>query len=321
MNWLFYSIASPAVLAFGNFVDKFVVETRTSNYYVITLYIAIINFVAGLIVWLLSGAVVLEPDMGLILILSGMLGIFSALFYFNALSSEEMSNIAVLGQMTPIWVLILSSIFLDEVINAQQLLGFGLILTAAIAVSLQQSGKDTHTPKKKKEADPINATAARWGVSRAFWLMLVGGVIWAVISVMRKGVVDAMVVDMASLATSVAYSHTGIGLGGLVLYAFAPVRRAFHESLSTQGMSVVGLFSLSEVIFLTSQFLYFAALSLGPVSLVTVVGSSHVFFVILLGWLLTLIAPTIFKESISRGELLRKAMWAGVLLVGIALVS
>ena len=66
---------------------------------------------------------------------------------------------------------------------------------------------------------------------------------------------------------------------------------------------------------------HFVALSLGPVALISVVSSINVFFAILFGWILTLIAPAVFKEGISRDELLHKAVWAIVLFVGIVLVS
>ncbi|MEO1645064.1 MAG: hypothetical protein AAFR67_07740, partial [Chloroflexota bacterium] len=75
-----------------------------------------------------------------------------------------------------------------------------------------------------------------------------------------------------------------------------------------------------ESIFILRQIFLLQALTLGPVAIVSVIGSLNVFFAVILGWVLTLWRPSVFKEDIRRQTLTRKFIWAAVAFVGILLV-
>lgn len=76
----------------------------------------------------------------------------------------------------------------------------------------------------------------------------------------------------------------------------------------------------SEGLVVVLRALTFSAFTTGPISLVTVIGGTQVFYAVLLGWLLTVIAPGIYHEDIRRVDLVRKLLWAGVLFIGLFLV-
>ncbi|HEX2907079.1 MAG TPA: hypothetical protein VHO69_09485 [Phototrophicaceae bacterium] len=81
-----------------------------------------------------------------------------------------------------------------------------------------------------------------------------------------------------------------------------------------------GLIFVNETVYVVAKLLTFTAAALGPVALVSVLGGTGIFFGIALGWLLTTLAPTLFKEDITRQGLTQKDLLALVLFGGIWLV-
>jgi uncharacterized membrane protein YdcZ (DUF606 family) len=63
------------------------------------------------------------------------------------------------------------------------------------------------------------------------------------------------------------------------------------------------------------------ALVLAPLSLVQAIGSTTTLFVFIFGVALSLLCPSVGRESLSRRELLQKGAAAVLVAVGVALVS
>jgi drug/metabolite transporter (DMT)-like permease len=214
------------------------------------------------------------------------------------MGQEEASRVVVLFQMQPIFILVLSLIFLNEIITPRQLLGFGLILGAAVAISL-------------------NKETSRLKLSRAFFLILLTDLIWSSSVVLFKAtVVDVNFFDIF------AYESWGLALGGFILYLLVPsLRNAFHRNIKVVSRRGLLLLAYNESSFVVSKLVAFTAVLLGPVALVSVLGSTQVFIGIVLGAVLTRIIPRVFQENISRDVLVRKGLLAVVMFGGILLVS
>jgi drug/metabolite transporter (DMT)-like permease len=60
-------------------------------------------------------------------------------FYLKALMTEEVSRIVTLFQLTPVFVVFLSVIFLNEVLVVQKYFGIISIVVAAILISYKKS--------------------------------------------------------------------------------------------------------------------------------------------------------------------------------------
>lgn len=305
MTWLPFALIAPIVATIINFIDKLVVETRIPSSRAVVVYLSLTNSVIGMLIWLVSGAVIILTDTAITLILSGMFFPIGVLLYFTALSHEETSKVIVLNQMTPIVVLGLSVALLGETITLLQLVGFLLILVSAIGISLT----------KQKGKLP--------GLSLVFWLLLGAAFSRALNVVLSAGVVNEFVVDFQTLLISIAYVNFGIGLGGLVAYLFLPaVRHAFNQHIrQPKAWQAFYYLIFSEGLVVVVRGLTFVAFVLGgPVALVSVIGGTQVFYAVIFGWILTLLIPQVYQETITRQDILRKLFWAGVLFVGLMLV-
>ncbi len=306
MNWLVFALLAPLIFTLVNFVDKYIVEREVKDYRGMVIFTAIMALAAGTIFFILGGFPLLPAREMAIILFTGALTAWGAALYFPAISGEDASNVIIFFQITPIFTLILSMIFLDEVLTAGQWLGFILIFASVIGVSVFSQ------PRHKREG--------KWfQLSRGFFLILGVDVMVAISFVVFRSVIQAEI----PFAAIITYESWGITLGGLVLYLFVPtIRRAFHVTLGDirkQGLAVI---ALNETTFVVAKLLNFVAISIAPsVALVSVLMGTQVFFGILLGWLLTTVLPAIFKEDITRSGLMRRGALAAVLFAGIILVN
>lgn len=298
MNWIFVALLSQLVLTVVIFNDKFIISERVGDFRPMPVYNGIVGLLIGLILWAVGGfEIIALRDAGIIL-LSGMLTVWASYLYFNAISQEQGSSVIVLFQMMPIFTLVLSFLFLDEVITLPQLFGFILILGSAVVVSLEGG-------------------AGAFRLSKAFFLIVGVDVMISAANVLFK-----FVSGEYSFATLTAYSNWGLALGGLALYLAVPsIREAFNHNLRTVPRLTIGLVFLNESMFVVGRLLSLLAIKLGPVSLVSVIGGTQVFFGILLGWLLTVVAPGVFAEDIKPASLLRKGGLATLVVLGVVLVG
>lgn len=298
MSWLLFAVLSPAVYSIVIFIDKYILEKEVKDYRGMTIFGSIMALIFGTFFWVGSGFPRLPfPDM-LLILLSGALTIWASAFYFKIIASEEASEVMILLQLLPILVLILSVVFLQDIISFKQFLGFVLIFLGAVGVSVKRELKS-------------------FRLSSAFFFMLLADFLWALANILFKFVTDTNIFSQV-----VSYESWGIALGGLALYLFFPsVRHAFNKITKTVSKKALGIIFINEGIFIVSKLCAFLAIAWGSVTLVSVIGSTSVFFGIIYGLILTLILPKVFQENITKDGLLKKFIFALLVFTGIVLIG
>lgn len=298
MHWLFFALFAPAIYSIVNFIDKYLLERRIRDYRGMPIFASIMGFLFGSIIWIGTGFPYLSMIDTLIIITTGIFTIWGAAFYFKALSIEHTSVVILFMQATAVITLVLSSIFLQEKITFTQFVGFFFVLLAVVGVSF-----------KKNIADIT--------ISSSLLFMLLADTLWAISYIFFK-----LVVNANSFISVVSYESFGIALGGILLYFIFPsTRNAFLKTMRGASISTISILFINEAIFIVGKLLFFLAVSLGSVSLVTVLSGTQVFFGIGYGLLLTLLFPKIFKEDITKGGTLRKIIFAFVLFVGLVFIG
>lgn len=297
MNWIFFALLAPAVYAVVVFVDKYILEKEVSDYLGMPIYSAVIAAIFGILIWIGTGFPSLSLRDSILIILTGILTVFGLASYFKALSTNEASKVTILFQMTPVLTLVLSYLFLGDKISLQQFLGFVLILISTVGISVKKSLKEFH-------------------FSNIFFLILLTDFLWASAFVLFK-----FVIETNSFIKVISYEGFGMGVGGFILYyVFPSIRNAFEKTSEKVGSRIFWFIIINEGIFLISRFLTYLAISKGPVALVDVVGGTQVIFAVFYGLILTMIAPKIFKENISKEGLVKKVAMSVLILVGLYLV-
>lgn len=298
MNWLFFALLAPAIFTVVNFGDKYILEKEIRDARGMPIFAGIMAFLTGIVLWILTGFPVLTLPETLLVLFTGAITNWASAIYFQAMQQEEASKVIVLIQMVPVVVLVLSVVFLQETITGEQLVGFVFILGSALGIAL-------------------NRESGGLRISPAFWQILLVDVLWGASIVLFKYAAVNIAFERV-----VAFESWGLALGGLTLYMFVPpLRHAFHNSLLITRKAAFGMIALNESLFVVAKLLNFWAVALGPVALVSVLGSTQIFYGIVIGWLLTVFAPAILREDVSQGNLQKKALLATVLFAGIWLVN
>lgn len=298
MNWVFLALLAPFVYALNVFTDKYLISSRLKDYRSLPMFSGFVAFLFALVYWPISGFVQLGGYDSTLVILSGIFTIAGFALYLEALAKEETSLIIVLIQLIPVFVLILSLIFLGEVISNRQLIGFGLLIGASIGASIKKEGSS-------------------WGLSKAVLFIILADLVWSTAFILIK---------MASVEVSIQalliYESFGVMLGATALFLLMPgLRRALVGSLKVLKPSGFGLVIFNECLYLGGKALTYIAVALGPVAIVSVLGSTQIFYGLLLGIILTLILPKVFKEDLTKEGIVKKIILGGIAVLGIILVS
>jgi drug/metabolite transporter (DMT)-like permease len=301
MNWLSLALLAPALDTVILYIDRYIIEREITDYQGLPVYSALVGIIAGTMYWIVTDFPFLSPRDGLIIVSTGILSVWGLAIYYKALAREETSRIIIFFKAIPIIILILSFAFLKETITLKQLCGFIIILTATVGVSLK-------TEKKKKTGTIF---------STGLGLIILVDILWALAAVLVK-----FAINLNSFAKIISYESWGVGLGGIALYFLIPsVRKAFILSLKKVRKFALLILFINEGIFLISKAVTFYAYSLGPTSLISVIGASQVFYGIWGGFILTKSIPSIFHEDIRSKTMFQKLFFACVLIIGISLVS
>lgn len=297
MLWFGLALLSPLLYAVVNYVDKYLVAREVDDHFGLPVFSMISGGVIGLVLWAISGFVVL-PVVDMVLLLAvGALGMGCIVPYFEALAREEASFVIVTMQAGPAMTLVLAWTLLGERLTGLQLLGFVLVLGVAVAVALKE-------------------TTGGWRLSTGFWMMMLHNLMASGAEVLFKFVSA----DQAVLPL-LAFESLGAALGGVVLLAVLPrMRRAFVGLVRQSGRRSLGVAGLNEVVYNAARGVGYWAVALGPVALVSALQSTQIVFGLALGWLLAVALPGVFGSELRGGDVARKVALGAVMLVGVWLV-
>ncbi len=297
-SWLFYAILSPVVFAAINFVDKYLLESRVKNYLGMPIYSSIAGLLFGTMAWVYLGFPLLNIIDGILVLVTGVLSIIALVVYFQALSDEETSSVIILFQLTPVFSMVLSFLFLGEVITLKQFLGFTLIILAAIGASLKLKNN-------------------KFEISKAFWLIFACDIIWALTNVIFK-----FVSEENSFGSLLVYEGWGFGLGGIILWQLFPkIKAAFLENFHESGLFVSFIIFINEALYVIARLVTYYAITLGSVTLVSVIGSTQVFFGVIYGIILSIFLPKIFSEDVKISSIGKKLLLAVLAFFGIYIIG
>lgn len=276
MNWLLYAIASPALYAVTNYIDKFLVEKRIRNPLLVPTFAGLIILALGILILAIKHFPILTLMPLVLILLSGILLFIYLIPYFQALVMEETSRIVPLFEASPIFVLLMSYLFLGESLSMKQLFGFALILIGGFAISSKKIDLKIFIPRK------------------TFWLMMVSSLLWSLTVILFK-----FVVISSDFWTTFAYESIGTGLASIVVLIVKWREIRLFVKRSFKG-DILILFILNSIFGVIAQYSFSVAILLAPAALVSVIGGTQPFFVLVFGVFLSLFFPHIIKENIEK---------------------
>ena len=300
--WLLLALIVPFMLAAVNVIDKLVVDRHVRTTLIYPFYIGIIEVVVAST--LLTGLLLTgleDVDWKVIggAMAMGSLRGLSLVTMVLALRLEQVSRVIALWFLNPIMVEGMAVVFLSESISG---LAIGAIAMASLGAGVVswtggESSRGFMAPK-------------------VIALALVSAMAWATANILTK-----QFVDDDSFWQLYFGSRAGFGVVMLVLVFSSEVRREAGDGWRSRPL--VGLFLLAEVIVTVSLILYYSAINLGPVSLVSAIGAIQPLSVLIYSIALALLFPEIFSGWVTRGKgkFVPQLVGTLVLAVGVSIVS
>lgn len=292
MLWVYFTILSVLAWTFVNLLDKYTLARYVRDPIVSTVFVGSLGVVAAILISIFADMYIPSTEILLLLLSAGISYIFGVLFYFKAVITEEISRVVPLFAITPIFVLILATIFLDERFTIEKYIGIFMIVVGSLLISLRKGMK--------------------FKLSRALGLMIVSTLFWAVHTTILKYILNY-------LTYWNAFFWIRIGAFFVVPFLF------FHDSKRTISIVTkkprgVLYLVIAEILNVTALIFHTIALSFGFASLVSALGQIQNFLVFLFSIFLSIFKPRIIKEELKGTTILEKILAISLISFGVILV-
>jgi uncharacterized membrane protein len=301
MSWVIFALSGPVLWAVSTHLDKYLVERyfKQSSVAVLLIFTAFAGLAFLPVIWLYQPTVIaLDARSMLLMILSGLLYMGAMYFYLQALQSEEASVIAPFYQAAPLFGYALGYLVLGETLSPLQMLGGALIVGGTLLVSIR-SGSSRSRFRGKAAALMLICALALAFSSLIFKIFAVRDQFWP----------------------TTFWMFVGEAVFGAALLAIAPYRKQFVGLLRSNTTALLTVNGANELINIGGALGNRYALVLAPLSLVQAIGSTTTLFVFIFGIGLSILFPSVGRESLSSRELLQKGAAAMLVAAGVALVG
>ncbi|MCW4007170.1 MAG: EamA family transporter [Candidatus Bathyarchaeota archaeon] len=294
MEWYIYALLAPAFWAMNNVFIKFLLTNKfKSNLPLIFTAISMDAILAFMV--FMAGAVAYSFPYSLFAFLAGVMPLIAFWFYSKALIKEEVSRIVTLFQLIPVFVVLFSVLFLNEILGAHRYMGIALIVLASVLISY-----------KKASIKPFS------GVLK---FMVPFGIIIAAYTV-----VDKTLVGYLNFWSVFFWNVLGTFTAALFLLTLPKPRREIVEAVSAVGKKTVFTTFIGEGLYVIGTICSLIALSLADASLASSLFGLQPFYVFFYTVILSILSPRILKEEINKKTLLMKISAITLMFIGTWLV-
>lgn len=298
--WLIFAFSGPLLWAASTHIDKYLVERffKESDSGVLLIFTGLIGiFPLPIIAYFRPDALAIAPAAMAVILFSGFLYMGAMFFYLRALQKEEASVIAPLFQISPLFAYGLAWLVLHETLSVKQMIGGLLIMASVFAISIHWGG------------------GARFKTGTVL-LMLACAFSLALSSVIFK----FFAIHDEFWITSF-WTFAGNVIFGLALLAIPSYRREFFKLFDVHPYAMLSINGANELINLGGGLGVRYASILAPLSLVQAISSTSPLFVFLFGVALSVFFPALGREDLSKRSLIQKGVAAILVIIGVILVG
>ena len=299
MQWYWYipALLASILWAVVVIVDKFVLTHHIKDAYSYQLFLTI-TFIPPLLILFFCSSFHESMLLYLLILVLGIIFGLAFVLYNKALLVEEVSRVTPLFYLAPLFVLILSALFLGEHLPTRRYIGIGLMVLSAILVSFRW-------PERKS-----------FSVSPALFMMLFLDLLIA-----GKDVIAKFLFSYIDYWTYLFW----FVLGNIVVRPFLllhpNIKRRFIADIKSLQPRIYLLCFVNSALAWLGYVLYFDAISRTYVSLVSAIPSTQPFFVFIFAIVLGVFYPELIKENISeKSSVLVKGSATVMILVGAYLI-
>jgi len=297
-NWLFFALSAPLMWAFTNIFDGALRKTFIKNDLALTWLSAAIRLPFVILFFLISGFSFPGAYAFAGIFISGLLWTLPMYFYYKALEAEDPSRISLLMQLVPIFTLPIAHFAINERLSSFQICAFVVLIFAGVFASLKKM-------------------PAGWRFSKAFFLIALSCLLWASSDVLFKQFATAFPDYLSAFSVDML----GAFMASFLLFFMPKSRIKVFESVRGAPLKAWLLVIASATLGIIGGLSFTYALTLGKVSLTSVLIGTQPLFVLVVGILLARFIRGLSKEDLGKEALIAKAVSFVLVIIGLVLLQ
>ena len=296
-TWIIFTLIAEIMWSFTSLFDKILLSKgHIKSPYVFIVFNGAMNL---LLIFLLPffdfGYLSLKD--AAIAIAASMLLIIGIIFYYKAVQQEEISRVLMLWQLTPIFVLIISFLFIGETLTKRHFIGFLFLFAAGITISYKK----------------ING---KFMLSKAFYLMLLSTLPISLYYIMSKHIYEVTDFWSAFMWLRVA------AFSGVLVLLVPSIRKEFMSTMKSMKSSARKLIGFKMIVDFSAFVFLGYALFNGQVSIVSALGSAAApMFIFFITVFTSVYLPHLVRENLDKRAVLTKILAIALIVAGIIFVN
>lgn len=291
MLWLYLALFAAAAFGITSIVDKLAVSRFFRSPWAYYCWWAAYSVALSLLFLLFAQW---PPQFNAFAFAAGMVSAVVGAIYLGAIGREDVSRVIPLFFLSPLFVLLLSSLFLGESLAGEKYAGIVVLVSGAVLMGV----REPHRLRLGRGAKLAVLAAAVAGVSTIFYKVATGA---------------------GGLPEVLFWNWLGYGVAG-ILIAHGHFGEFFRE-FPALGARRIGVL-LSMVVVTVAAFAAITwAYSMQSASLVSAVNASQPFFTFLYALAASFFIPKLLKEETGAKTVAFKLIGGLLIIIGVYLVS
>jgi drug/metabolite transporter (DMT)-like permease len=292
---LYFALLAPALYGLANVLDNFLVGKVFKNIPALIFYSELLNLLFIPLVWLVQRPHLPSLSMLPIFLAIGACDLLYLYPYYKALQADDTAVVSSLFSLGKIFVPLLAVMIVGEVLQISQYAGFGLVIISNLWLT-------------------VDLRRHHWRLRPAFFYMLLASFLVSLEVVLYKYLLER--VDWGTGFVSAVLAGFMLSLSLLLM---RPTR---HRIVSGWGTfrKRFGVIALQEFFTISASASYTYATASLPATVVSGVGESQAFIVLMYALGFSKTFPRIFKEKIDGRSVLKKMVLFGLTVVGVWLI-
>lgn len=252
-------------------------------------------------------------------IFAGVLFLVTLVFWYKALHQSEATRVVpIVGALIPIFSLLLSYIFLGEVLGERQLLAFVVLVCGGVLISVRHTRfyyvREVLERFKQVFGGVLGAFSAEYNPTRRLiFNSLAAAMLFASYYVLMKYIYSTQ-----PFIGSFVWSRFGSFIGVLAMLFVADWRVKIYEQQKDNKSPKNLVFFFSVRLAAAAAFIMLNwAISLGNVALVNSLQGVQYIFLLVIVFVLSTRFPKLLKEEVGGGVLMQKIIGATLVSTGL----
>jgi len=292
---LFFAFLAPALFGIANVLDNFLVGRLFKNIPALIFYSELLNLFFIAIVWILSPPDLSSWAMLPFFIATGACDVLYLYPYFKALQTDDTAVVSSLFALGKIFVPILAFFVVGETLTFSQYAGFMLVILSSVFLTL-------HLKKKQ------------WRIRPAFFYMAIASLLISLEVVLYK-----YLFTNVSWSTGFIDSTLAAFLLSMLMLFIPPLRQNIIAGYTTFRRRFP-LIAFQEFLTISATASFTYATSLLPATVISGVGESQSFMVLLYAVFFAPFFPKVFKEKIDGRSVRKKIVLFALTIIGVLLI-